>query len=605
MDNFVDVIVPGPWWSPLTYRSDRRISEATRVIVPVGRSKRTGFVVSNLESIQDREISKENIREILSPIDEEVLVPLDLWKLSEWAGRNFLCGRGEILKVIFPTPLIRGEEIAPTPEAERQVLPGHSTRTCFIPEDKRRYENYISEMEASRTGGMVIFPEYSQARNFFESLPQEVKEKWKLWPKGGQKKNWEAWLEARSGTVRGIVGSLSASFAPLPGMDLVIIEDESNWAYRQIQYPYLNIRSLLAQRAKLLHARLIVGGRVPSSRVFSTLKPSSEGNTPRKRLFMVDMHDMPQPRISGVELPFRISQRMLQETDKTLKDGKVALWILDRKGYAGDIFCGDCGFSLNCPKCGNIMSWREISKELICSLCGENMPLPRSCPNCGGTLLKGKRPGLEALSELAVNLLNTDLPVIGWHADDPRGEKARRERIGKISAGGLVTGSRNALVLCDQLSIGTICWIDADLEALSSGFESNFKAYSMIWESCFRGLLPEERTVVLQSRYPGKKWQKGLIAGWDFFWQDELKERKEFELPPYCYLIEFFMKEPLKSEVEASLEKKGYEVMDPGVPGSSLWIKVRDLKALKRDLEPFYGISRSRKGFPELRLWMD
>ncbi|MBN1333944.1 MAG: prephenate dehydrogenase, partial [Synergistales bacterium] len=109
----------------------------------------------------------------------------------------------------------------------------------------------------------------------------------------------------------------------------------------------------------------------------------------------------------------------------------------------------------------------------------------------------------------------------------------------------------------------------------------------------------------LQSRYPGKKWQKGILVGWDLFWEEELRERAEFNLPPHCYLIEFSLRGSLKVEVESLLESKGYEVLDPGLYGAPLWIKTNNLKSLKRDLEGLYGISRSRKGFPAIRLWMD
>ncbi|MBN1332314.1 MAG: prephenate dehydrogenase, partial [Synergistales bacterium] len=487
MNKYVDVVVPGPWWNPLTYRSDRMIPEGSRVLVPVGRSKRTGFVSANSGSDQFPNAPSDNIRDVISLIDPVPVIPEDLWELSEWAGRNFLCGRGEALKVILPSPLTEGEGLPLLENRSVKAPPGYSISTSYIPEDNERYEGYISELEKIESGGLVVFPEFSQARSFYRSLPNDIRDKWILWPKTGKKRTWQTWLDVRGGKYSGVIGSSAASFAPLPFLELLIIEDESNWAYRQVQYPYFNIRSLLVQRSKILHGRLLLGGRLPSSRVFSTLRPSFKKVSLKNRVFFVDMKDIPKPKISGVDIPFSVSQRMLAETDKTLKEGKIALWILDRKGYAGEIFCLECGFHISCPKCGSAMTWHSRKQNLICHLCGAQMPLPDGCPNCRGSLLKGRRPGLDALQGLASSLVSTDLPVMVWHADHPKGERARKELVKTLADGGLVTGSRSALSLCDELPTGTVCWIDADLEAVSASFESNFKAYSMIWESCFRG----------------------------------------------------------------------------------------------------------------------
>jgi len=605
LDKYVDVIVPGPWWNPLTYRSESPIQEGSRVLVPVGRSKRTGFVLANSGCKNFPDGPPENIRDVISLIDTVPVIPKDLWELSEWSGRNFLCGRGEALKVLLPSSVTDGHVLPTAGNSQARVTRGHSISTSYIPEDSRRYDSYIMELQQIESGGLVIFPEFSQARSFYRHLPPDMRERWVLWPKTGKNKTFQTWLDVREGKYRGIIGSPAASFAPIPFLELLIIEDESNWAFRQVQYPYFNIRSLLVQRSKIFQGRLLLGGRMPSSRVFSSLHPSFKGVSLKNRVFFVDMKDIPKPKISGVDMPLTVSQRMLSETDKTLKEGKVALWILDRKGYAGEIFCHDCGFHITCPECGSVMTWYTRDRDLTCHLCGKHMALPEVCPNCRGPLLKGKRPGLDALLELASRLVNTDLPVMLWHADYPKGERAKKELLKNLSLGGLVTGSRSALSLCDELPTGSICWIDADLEAVSESFESNFKAYSMIWESCFRGIECHSRSIIIQSRYPGKKWQKAILAGWDLFWEKELRERAEFNLPPHCYLVEFSLKDSLKPEVESLLENKGYEILDPGIYGSPFWVKTNNLKTLNRDLEELYGIGRSGKGFPAIRLWLD
>jgi len=176
LNKYVDVVVPGPWWNPLTYRSDRAIPEGSRVFVPVGRSKRTGFVLANSGSYNFQNESPDNIKDVISLIDPVPVVPEDLWKLSEWGGRYFLCGRGEALKVLLPSPVTQGDDLPPFEHSQLKVPGTHSISTAYIPEDVKRYESYIEELEKIESGGLVIFPEFLQARSFYRSLPSDLRD---------------------------------------------------------------------------------------------------------------------------------------------------------------------------------------------------------------------------------------------------------------------------------------------------------------------------------------------------------------------------------------------------------------------------------------------
>ena len=81
------------------------------------------------------------------------------------------------------------------------------------------------------------------------------------------------------------------------------------------------------------------------------------------------------------------------------------MWLLDRKGYAGELYCEECGWAARCSRCGSAMRWEERRARLRCVSCGERAPLPERCPNCGGLLMRGSRPGLEALFERAEGAL--------------------------------------------------------------------------------------------------------------------------------------------------------------------------------------------------------
>ena len=93
-----------------------------------------------------------------------------------------------------------------------------------------------------------------------------------------------------------------------------------------------------------------------------------------------------------------------------LGEGRNALWILDRRGEAAEVYCSDCGNPVTCPWCGGIMR-AEGNGGLRCVRCGVGEPLERLCSVCRGALWMGRRPGLEALAEIAGRLIRS-YPVL-------------------------------------------------------------------------------------------------------------------------------------------------------------------------------------------------
>lgn len=609
MTIFAEVVIPGPWWNKLTYLSDKELIEGLRVEVPVGRTKRVGFVYRVHQDQELLGIPLSRIKPLTKILDKTPPLTPDLWKLSEWIGRIYLCGQGEALSVICPTPFFKGETVDPISNTVKDPDSAYSFNTVFDISEHIRYDRYKEAIALNKGSSLIVFPEHEQAKKFFSSLSGSMKESSILWPRTGGKALWKLWSRVRNGFHGLVIGSQSASFTPLQQLSLIIIEEESSGAYIQQKIPYLNIKSILAKRAEICNARLILGGRLPSSRVYvntdiiCTVKPS------RSRILFVDLNAAFSPKIPGVVHPFRISETALRETTDSLKRNNVALWILDRKGYIGEVACEECGRSIECGKCGGTYHWENGSNTLKCSLCGAEIPFPEKCPYCRGSLMVGKRPGIEALHQLASEILISEKPVVKWHADFPKGIMQARKIIGSLKSGGLIIGSRLALSLCDKLPVGSIVWIDADSEVRKPFYNSNFKAFSMIWESCWRGISYPDRSIVVQSRIPGKGWQTGISAGWDYFWRRELSERKELGLPPFGYLIQVDFPGPnVKEDVTSALLKAGLNVMDPGESEKNsfrIWISVEKLGVVFSALKPFFNISRSSSGFPITRIWSD
>ncbi|MDR0765106.1 MAG: hypothetical protein LBE65_05910 [Synergistaceae bacterium] len=607
----VSVAIPGPWWTNLTYSLPQDIADVplpgARVRVPVGRGSRVGMVIEN--GANEAEDYDGEIRDISETIDGVPALGEYVMPLLKWFCDAYLCGFGTAVKTLLPGAFLKGEPAEPpTRGVKRARFP--SVTFVYEPEDAARFERYMSIL-SDGAPTLISFPIHSDAKKFFErvvnsdAISPDIRENAVLYPRLGGNAEWLVWKRLSAGEGGIVVGGQNSAMSPLPGLARVIVEDESGNAWRAMRRPVFNARSLLASRARVESAELVLGGRMPSPRAFmkydAELPPPSARRD--KHVIFVDMKLAYSPAVEGVSGGLTVSEPLARETEEALERGEWALWILDRKGYAGEIICEECGAPLKCPKCGGTLRLEEASSAVRCVSCGAASPTPDICPNCAGRLLSARRPGLEALLPLADAAITNPAPIFSPDTPEPELKRAARGTEPCV-----LIGTRAALSICDEVPVGMVGWIDADGEARLGEHDAGARAFSLIWESRWRGVSPRQRRVLIQTRRPGSDWQRGLGAGgdgWRIFWRSELKERMELSMPPYTSLIKI---EAAASDIAAISEifaSAGYEYWRYEETGkkTAVWVRTGKLSELRRKISPFFHIKRARKGFPSIEVW--
>jgi primosomal protein N' (replication factor Y) len=618
----IDVVVPGPWWNALVYAFDGESApaEGVRVKVPLGRGERVGFAAGPAYDFSETAMppgALKKLKYVKEVLDETPPLGDELWSLAGWIGKTFLCGMGEALQIICPTPILQGEPFSPCPAppgkngAFQEIL-------FYHPLDEERFAYYRERLSNTGERVLLLFPEAKESAVFFTRLPKEIKANALLWPSSGGKKLWDAWNKTASGEARIVIGAQGAVFAPFY-FDEFIVDDESNPAYLFHRSPRLSARSLTGRRAQFLKGRIVLGGRMPSGKTFLRSHPECQVVPDRKNLVFVDMGRSFKTVIRGIEGQIPLTRALIEHTQATLSQGRHVFWIMDRKGQAGEVCCSDCGETLYCSRCGSVMRTESENTGntgpqnaiLRCVRCGLKEALPAQCPACRGTLLLGKRPGLEELLPLAARYV--------------KGYDVLSDVKQKPAAPSLILGTRKLLSLCSSLDVGLVAWLDLDAEGRKVEYNARFQAFSMVWESCWRGLRQdgdkdapkerprEKRIVLIQTRRPGSGWQRSLWLGWDHFWKRELQERKHLNVPPYSLWVQIDLPDKKdgtnrhadKQTLLQMLEKANIFAMDPGDEKSPLWVTVKSTDRLAAALAPRFEIKHSRLGFPVVTVWTE
>jgi primosomal protein N' (replication factor Y) len=182
-------------------------------------------------------------------------------------------------------------------------------------------------------------------------------------------------------------------------------------------------------------------------------------------------------------------------------------------------------------------------------------------------------------------------------------KRARRTLLGQFKATpSLVLGTRSLLSLCRTIDVGLIGWLDADTESWKPDYSAKAEGFRIIWASCWTGKNPDSRRVILQSRKPKRGWQVALEAGFKYFWDRELSERQNLELPPFRFLFEVSSTEATLPKMKEALEKEELEVLSGPQGEHSLQVKVDDLGKIKRSMAAFFAVNSTSQEYPRLSL---
>ena len=585
MSYLIDVIITWPLWGALTYECEIIPESGSRVLVPVGNKNRVGFV----KGLSDKNLIDFKIKPVKNIIDSRRVIDSDLWDMALWAGKICMCGEGSALNLILPKKFIDGEIITPS-KIYRDESKNFHEISCFNPFDSARNDFYLSELEKSGRA-LMLLPTHERAANFFANLPDSLKSQAILWPSGNR--IWQAWQLVHMKNFRIVVAAPGGIFAPL-SPDKIIIEDESNPAYI---IPYaLNIsaRSLAGRRAYFNHGELITGGAVPSLKTFKRLKPEQIIKPDRKNIIIVDINYSHKGQEKGIDGNIPLTFSLIKRTYKELINKRNVIWILNRLGESSEVFCDNCGESVKCPKCNNIMRSEEDGQILKCRVCGHVREVPEKCESCGFEILRGKRPGIDALAKM-IEPYYKDIQIYG----------DKSKKISRKKFQGLILSTQRGLELCGKINPGLVAWLDIDSELYRQDYDTRFNLFRLLYESYFRGReINSARKILVQTRKSGSFFASQISGGFRKFLEYELNAREEYNLPPYGCVVEIDCcgVKSMREKIINILESANFFVMDPGEDNLPLVVNTNSLEKLSKILEPFCTAGHKNKIKPNITI---
>ncbi|HEX7071434.1 MAG TPA: primosomal protein N' [Rhodothermales bacterium] len=363
---------------------------------------------------------------------------------------------------------------------------------------------------------------------------------------------YDAWRRLRDGTFRIAIGPRSAILAPLSNVGLIVVDEEHESSYKQVDpAPRYHARDVAVMRAHQNGAVCVLGSATPS--LESWLNATEAGKytllempdrvpveghaaAPLPEVRIVDLvKERKRHRLDGV-----FSMDLIEAMKQRLERREQIILLQNRRGFAPVVECSDCGWVPECPDCSVSMAYHKARRHLKCHYCGRAMRLPTRCPQCGSDALDQLGAGTQRVEEE----LGERLPgarVLRMDLDTTTRKQSHHEILSRFRRGeaDVLLGTQMVAKGLDFPRVTLVGVVNTDTGLLLPDFRAEERTFQLLTQVAGRAGRADLRgEVILQSRNVDHP-VLSLAAGHDYraFAQLALEERRAFRWPPYVRLV--------------------------------------------------------------------
>ncbi len=490
--------------------------------------------------IKNKILTKENVTIDRSLLEEEEFFPIPPKQLNEQQKKVFDSIAIDLQNQQFKTHLIYGI----TGSGKTEI-----------------YMQLIQRAIDQEKGVIVLVPEIALTTQTIERFKSRFTTRIAiLHHRLSDGERVDAWHRIRKGEIPIVVGARSAIFSPIPNLGLVIVDEEHENSYKQIEdSPCYHARDIAIKRGQLTNSVVVLGSATPSIESMYNAKEGRyilhtiqerAGNAQRPQITIVDMkHECEK---QGYTL---FSDTLLSKLEQKINQGEQSILFLNRRGFFTCQVCTECHEPIKCKHCDVSLTYHKSESILSCHICEYMVKADlEHCPSCGAKkTLKYRGPGTEQVQK-ALHAIFPQVRTLRMDRDTTK-HKGSHDKLFKE----FKSGKADVLIGTQMIAKGLhfphvtlVGILNADSGFHIPDFRSNeivFQLITQVSGRAGRGHLKGE--VIIQSFLSDHPIIR-LASQEDYeaFYQTEIEERKLFAYPPFVRLarVVFSGSDPTKVE---------------------------------------------------------
>ncbi|MBK6766062.1 MAG: primosomal protein N' [bacterium] len=426
----------------------------------------------------------------------------------------------------------------------------------------RVYIDAIKHALAAGRTALVLVPEISLTPilwgRFRAAFGEAVAIQHSAQPAGHR---YDLWRDIARGKYRIVIGARSAVFSPLANLGLVVVDEEHEASYKQTESsPRYSSRDAALFRARQANAVAILGSATPTleslyaveqQRLTLLTLPERIGTAtlPHIEVVLPDQESSPEGNPQTVAVAAESSDgdedQVLSSTvraaiKQAIADGKQAIVLQNRRGFAPFLICRTCGKLFECPNCSVSLTYHRPGRVLQCHYCHHRDDAPDLCPACGSDDLSMCGSGTQRVAEE----LSTVFPsarIARMDSDAMARMGAHGQLMARFAAGDfdILVGTQMVAKGLDFPRVELAVVADADTELFYPDFRASERGASLLVQLAGRaGRASNTGRVLLQSRAHDHASIRATLAGdWLNFAKAELEHRDRGGFPPYTRIV--------------------------------------------------------------------
>ena len=353
-------------------------------------------------------------------------------------------------------------------------------------------------------------------------------------------------LKAHGSKYQIIIGSRSSIFLPFSDLGLIIVDEEHDSSFKQIDpAPRYSARDLAALMSKMFHARLLLGSATPSF--------ESYYNARQNKYHLVELLE----RYGGVEMPeiivddLRVETRrktmqanfgstLIEAMNKTLEEKNQVILFQNRRGFSLRIECDHCNYIPQCINCDVSLIYHKNQNILKCHYCGYTTSVPTECPSCRSTDLKMHGFGTERIED-DLKVVFPDANSARLDLDTTRTKNSYQHILEQFQnkETNILVGTQMVTKGLDFDSVKVVGILNADNMLTFPDFRAYERSFQLMEQVSGRaGRKGDKGKVIIQTYQPQHPVILNVMSH-DYvrFYEEQMPIRRQFNYPPYSRLV--------------------------------------------------------------------
>ncbi len=432
-----------------------------------------------------------------------------------------------------------------------------------------------------------------------------------------------------------IIGARSSIFLPFTNLGLIIIDEEHDQSYKQVDpAPRYNARDAAMVLAKEFHGKVLLGSATPSL--------ESYYNAQIQKYSLCNLENrygestLPEIKIIPLKeaalfnrMQGHFSLDLIEEIRAQLLQNKQVLIFRNRRGYSPVLMCTNCHWESMCDRCDIHLTAHKQSLILKCHICGLRKPIPTVCPQCHQHTIKFVGFGTEKVEE-ELSEIFTDVNIHRFDLDTARSKSSQSQILEDFHDGNIqiLIGTQMLTKGLDFEHVLLVGVLQTDQIFFYPDFRAQERAFQLLTQVSGRSGRREA---------PGKVYIQALNVhhpvlddvvhhNHERFYTRELKEREKFLYPPFIKLIKIEVRHRLEQHAQHSIEyfavklKKefGKRIIGPadsnlskikGLYAKELYLKIeRNAELISKIKEKIKELSQSIKNHKDwkgIKIYID